>query len=154
MEQVFVHIRGDPSVKRPERIHAPPEKRSCNKYRRFHRDHGHDPNNYFYLKEQIEALIQRCRLQRFIVGPQRIRRENARRDPPTQEERRPEGPIGEIRVISGGFAGESISTRKSYMRQIHVERDLQLMTTEKPAKQLKLEYLPITFLVEDDQGVS
>lgn len=33
----------------------PLEKRSRDKYCRFHQDHGY---NYFDLKEQIEALIQ------------------------------------------------------------------------------------------------
>lgn len=59
MEQVFVHILDDPSVKWPDRIHAPPKKRSHDKYYHFHWDHGHDTNDCFDLKEQIEALIQR-----------------------------------------------------------------------------------------------
>lgn len=38
---------------------APPEKRSNDKYCRFHQGHGHDTNDCFDLKEHIEALIPR-----------------------------------------------------------------------------------------------
>lgn len=78
VEQVFVHIKDDQSIKWPERIRAPPEKRSLDKYYRFHRDHGHDINDYFDLKEQIKALIQHGQLQRFIVERQQVRRKNTR----------------------------------------------------------------------------
>lgn len=76
-----MHIRNDPSIKWPERIHTLLEKRSHDKYYRFHWDHRHDTNDYFNLKEQIEAL-----------GRQQIRHENARRDPQAREEKRPRSP--------------------------------------------------------------
>lgn len=62
VEKVFVHIRDDRSIKWPERICAPPEKMSQDKYCCFHRDHGHKTNDCFNLKEPIEALIWRGRL--------------------------------------------------------------------------------------------
>lgn len=113
VEQVFVHIKDGPSIKWPERIHAPPKKRSRDKYYRFHRDHGHDTNDYFDLNEQIVALIQRGRLQRFVIERLQVRLENTYREPPARHKRRLEGPIEKIRVISGGFAGggESNSVR-------------------------------------------
>lgn len=52
-----MHIRDNPSIKWPDKIRASPEKRSCNKYCQFHWDHGHDTNECFDLKEQIDALI-------------------------------------------------------------------------------------------------
>lgn len=58
VEQVFLYINDDLSIKWPERIRAPPEKRNRDKYYRFHQDHGHETNDCFDLKEQIEALIQ------------------------------------------------------------------------------------------------
>lgn len=59
-------------------------------------------------------------------------------------------------MIFGAFAGggESSSAKKSYMRQIHIERNLHLMTIEKPVKQLKLECSLITFSTDDARGVS
>ncbi|XP_043705525.1 uncharacterized protein LOC122655393 [Telopea speciosissima] len=36
------------------------------KYYRFHQDHGHDTEEYRQLKDEIEALIQRGRLGRFV----------------------------------------------------------------------------------------
>lgn len=40
------------------------------------------------------------------------------------------------------------------MRQIHLEKDQQLMMTERPAKSQKTEHPPITFSLKDARGVS
>lgn len=40
------------------------------------------------------------------------------------------------------------------MRQIHVERDRQMMVIERPTKQHKVEHPPFTFFAEYTQGVS
>lgn len=104
----------------------------------------------------MEALIQQGWLQRFVAGRSPVRHEDTSWDPPTWEERRLAGPIGEIRVIVSGLArgGESSSVRMSHVRQIRMERDLQIMVTEKPTKQHKVENPPITFSANDAQGVS
>lgn len=59
-------------------------------------------------------------------------------------------------MISGGLVGggESTSARKSYLRQIHIGKDLRLMTVERPKKHHKSECLTITFSAEDARGVS
>ena len=41
-------------------------RRSKDKYCRFHQDHGHDTADCYDLKQQIEALIKQGKLQRFI----------------------------------------------------------------------------------------
>ena len=43
-----------------------PNKRSRDKYCRFHRDHGHDTSDCYDLKQQIEVLIRQGKLQRFV----------------------------------------------------------------------------------------
>ena len=43
-----------------------PNKRSRDKYCRFHRDHGHDIADNYDLKQQIETLIRQGKLQRFV----------------------------------------------------------------------------------------
>lgn len=53
-----MYIRDDLSVKWPEKIRVPPERRNPNKYYLFHQDHGYDTNDYFDLKEKIKVLIQ------------------------------------------------------------------------------------------------
>ena len=51
LEQVLMQIRDDPSLKWPEKMKGDPNKRNRNKYCRFHRDHGHDTNKCFNLKQ-------------------------------------------------------------------------------------------------------
>ena len=43
-----------------------PIKRNRNKYCRFHRDHGHDTDECFDLKQQIENLIRQEKLRNFL----------------------------------------------------------------------------------------
>ena len=43
-----------------------PNKRSRDKYCRFHRDHGHDIADNYDLKQQIETFIRQGKLQRFV----------------------------------------------------------------------------------------
>ena len=50
----------------PGKLKGDPNRRSKDKYCRFHRDHGHDITDCYDLKQQIEALIKQGKLQRFI----------------------------------------------------------------------------------------
>ena len=43
-----------------------PNKRNKNKYCRFHRDHKHDTDEWFDLKQQIENLIRQGKLRNFL----------------------------------------------------------------------------------------
>ena len=56
-EQVLMQIKDDPSLKWLEKMRGDPNKRNRNKYCCFHRDHGHDIDKCFDLKQQIENLI-------------------------------------------------------------------------------------------------
>ena len=58
LEQVLMQIKDDPSLKWPEKMKGGPNKRNQNKYCHFHRDHGHDTDECFDLKQQIENLIR------------------------------------------------------------------------------------------------
>ena len=50
LDQVLMQIKDDPSLKWPERMKGDPSKRNKSKYRCFHRDHGHDIDEYNDLK--------------------------------------------------------------------------------------------------------
>jgi len=66
LEQVLMQIKDDPSLKWPEKMKGDPNKRNRNKYCRFHRDHGHDTDECFDLKQQIENLKRQGKLRGFL----------------------------------------------------------------------------------------
>ena len=108
-----------------------PAARDNTKYCKFHRDYGHHTDNCIQLKREIEYLIQRGYLRRFISPgnqaqnqaqnqPQNQNQAPAQQPPPRQATTQHQQPLGEIHVISGGFAGggESSSARKAHLRSI------------------------------------
>nr|XP_023921367.1 uncharacterized protein LOC112032833 [Quercus suber] len=66
LEQVLIQIKDDPSLKWPEKMKGDPNKCNRNKYCHFHRDHGHDKDECFDLKQQIENLIRQGKLRNFL----------------------------------------------------------------------------------------
>ncbi|KAF3435535.1 hypothetical protein FNV43_RR22624 [Rhamnella rubrinervis] len=54
-DQVFIQIWDDNLLKWPAKIKTPPEKKDKTKYCRFHKDHGHNTEDYVALKDEIEA---------------------------------------------------------------------------------------------------
>ena len=108
-----------------------PATRDNTKYCEFHRDYGHRTNNCIQLKREIEYLIQRGYLWRFISPGKQAQNQAqsqaqnknqapTQQQPPRQTTTRHQQPLGEIHVILGGFVGEgeSSSARKSHMRSI------------------------------------
>ena len=65
-EQVLMQIKDDPSLKWPEEIKGDPNKCNRNKYCRFYRDHGHDTDECFDLKQQIKNLIRQGKLRNVL----------------------------------------------------------------------------------------
>ncbi|GAV82459.1 hypothetical protein CFOL_v3_25910, partial [Cephalotus follicularis] len=90
------------------------------KYYRYHRDHGHDTEECRQLKNQIEDLIRRGHLRKYVdrEAPQG-RREQRREEAPRQEEEQQQKPRDVIHTISGGVAsgGDNKNARKAYRRQ-------------------------------------
>ncbi|GAV76518.1 hypothetical protein CFOL_v3_19991 [Cephalotus follicularis] len=50
----------------PEKMRSPTEKRDTEKYCRYHGDHGHDTKECRQLKNQIEDLIQKGHLRKYV----------------------------------------------------------------------------------------
>ena len=96
LEQVFMQIKDDPSLKWPEKMKGDPNKRNRNKYCCFHRDHRHDTNECFDLKQQIENLIRQGKLRNFLGRDHKDEKLKGK----IEESSRP--PFEEIRVIIGG----------------------------------------------------
>ena len=118
IDQVLMQIKDEGALTFPGKLKSDPNKRSRDKYCRFHRDHGHDTADCYDVKQQIETLIRQGKLQKFVS--------KERTDPPPQEQHprreneRPRPPIGDIRMIIGGtaVAGSSKKARKTYLRMV------------------------------------
>ena len=106
-----MQIKDDPSLKWPEKMRGDPNKRNRNKYCRFHRDHGHDTDECFDLKQQIENLIRQGKLKNFLGRDNRDEKMKRK----MEESSRP--PLREIRVIIGGSStGQSSKSKKAYLK--------------------------------------
>ena len=100
-----------------------PSTRGNTKYCEFHRDYGHRTDSCIQLKREIEYLIQRGYLRRFISPRNQTQNQNqapTQQPPPRKTTTQHQQPFGEIHVISGGFAGggESSSAWKAHLRSI------------------------------------
>ena len=102
-----------------------PSTRDNTKYCEFHRDYGHRTNNCIQLKREIEYLIRRGYLRRFISPESQAQNQaqnqsSTQQPSPRQTTTQHQQSLGEIQVISGGFAGcgESSSARKAHLRSI------------------------------------
>ncbi|XP_077252503.1 uncharacterized protein LOC143891885 [Tasmannia lanceolata] len=60
---ILAAIKGEEFVRWPTRMISKGNKRDKSKYCRFHKDHGHDTDECWHLKEQIELLINRGYLE-------------------------------------------------------------------------------------------
>ena len=90
-----------------------PNKYNRNKYCRFHRDHGHDTDECYNLKQQIENLIRQGKLRNFLGRKHKDEKLKGK----VEESSRP--PLGEIRVIIGGSStGQSSKSRKTYLKVV------------------------------------
>ena len=132
-----------------------PATRDNTKYCEFHKDYGHRTDNYIQLKREIEYLIRRRYLRRFISQENQAQNQAqnqapTQQPPPRQTTTQHQQPLGEIHVISGGFAGggESSSARKAHLRNI---RSAEKGEIQAISKLLRLD-MSITFSDSDLEG--
>ena len=62
IDQVLMQIKDDTTLTWLGKLKGDPNKRSRDKYCRFHQDHGHDTSECYDLKQQIEALIRQGKI--------------------------------------------------------------------------------------------
>ncbi|RWW62292.1 hypothetical protein BHE74_00030598 [Ensete ventricosum] len=104
--EIFLQIREKRLLKTPNPMKSQAKDRDRRHYCCFHCDYGHDTEECYDLKNQIEDLIRRGHLDRYIRKPH-------------EPSLHPKGPVEwQVDVIIGGPAegGDSSSTRKAYAR--------------------------------------
>ena len=161
MSQVLHEVRNEQFLRWPTQMKSDPSTRDNTKYCEFHRDYGHRTDNCIQLKREIEYLIQRRYLRRFISPGNQAQNQAqgqaqnqnqapTQQPPPRQKTTQHQQPLGEIHVISGGFAGggESSSARKAHLRSI---RSAEMGEIQAVSKLPRLD-TTITFFDSDLEG--
>ena len=121
VDQILMEIRDEPSLKWSRPLHSSPSLRNKRKYCRFHKDHGHYTEDCRNLKEQIEELIRKGKLQQYVKrgDSSKYSQKGQHGDSKRNENRpspRPHNALGEIKTIAGGpiTGGSFRSLRKSH----------------------------------------
>ena len=121
VSQVLHEVRNEQFLRWPTQMKSDPATRDNTKYCEFHRDYGHCTDNCIQLKREIEYLIRHGYLRRFISPENQAQNQTpTQQPPPRQTTTQHQQPLGEIHLISGGFAGgrESSSAQKAHLRSI------------------------------------
>ena len=107
VDKILMQIKDEHYLKWPRPLHSSPNVRDKNKYCRFHKDHGHNTKDCRDLKEQVEELIRKGILQKYMKknkynkfrSDNKSQHESSSRndDCPSQP---PQDVIGEIKTIT------------------------------------------------------
>ena len=128
IDKILIQIKDEHYLKWPRPLHSSPHIYDKNKYCRFHKDHGHYMEDCWDLKEQIEELIQKGKLQKYVKKEEysSFKRGNKNQSKFTSgNDDRPRQPpqdvIGEIKTISGGplTGGSFRSLKKATQQQVN-----------------------------------
>ncbi|XP_050290483.1 uncharacterized protein LOC126728741 [Quercus robur] len=66
VDKILTQIKDEHNLKWPRPLHSSPNVRDKNKYCQFHKDHDHNTEDCRDLKEQIEELIRKGKLQKYV----------------------------------------------------------------------------------------
>ena len=66
VDKILAQIKDEHYLKWPRPLHSSPNMRDKKKYCRFHRDHGHLTEECRDINEQIDELIRKGKLQKYV----------------------------------------------------------------------------------------
>ena len=66
VDKILAQIKDEHYLEWPRSLHSSPHVRDKKKYCWFHKDHGHNTEDCKDLKEQIEELIRKGKLQKYV----------------------------------------------------------------------------------------
>ena len=123
VDKILMQIKDDLTLKWPKPLSSSSKWRDMKTYYCFHKDHGHYTDECSDLKEQIEELIQRGKLQKFVKKDYQARQQTEEK--PTDDQREEDQDdlkpiVGEIRTITRRpvVKGSYKSLRKAVQRQV------------------------------------
>ena len=106
VSQVLCEVQNEQFLRWPSQMKSDPAARDNTRYCEFHRDYGHRTDDCIQLKKEIEYLIRRGYLRRFIAPenqPQNQAQNQAQAQqpppPPRQTTTQHQQPLGEIHVV-------------------------------------------------------
>ena len=123
-----MQIKDEPYLKWPRPLHSSSNVHDKRKYCHFHKDHGHYTKDCGDLKEQIEELIRKGKLLKYVKKEDSNRFRDGNKDWHEDSQKdedhtppHPQSAIREIKTIMGGLSikGPSKSLKKSYKRQVN-----------------------------------
>nr|XP_023921246.1 uncharacterized protein LOC112032717 [Quercus suber] len=128
IDQILAQIKDEHYLKWPRQLHSSPNVRNNRKYCCFHKDHGPYTKDCRDLKEQIEELIQKGRLQKIVNNGESNKFRDGNKDQREGSQKdenymhlRPQSAIGEIKTIIRGLStgGSFKSIKKSHQKQVN-----------------------------------
>ncbi|KAL2246210.1 UNVERIFIED_CONTAM: Retrovirus-related Pol polyprotein from transposon [Sesamum indicum] len=143
--KALMMVEKDKILMWPKHTRVTPAKRNSNKYCRFHRERGHDTEECYQLKDEIERLVRQGYFRR--QNPHNFERRHDRRGRSRSRDRRSNwaedrrnqtmaenAPVkGIIHTIAGGSEGWSRRARRRFERETRWERRKQgVHTTSNP----------------------
>ena len=122
IDKILAQIKDAHYLKWPRPLHSLPDMCDKKKYCWFHKDHGHYTEDCRDLKEQLEELIRKGKLQKYVKkgessrfgGDSKNQHESSPKDEDHASQHRP-SVIREIKTITGGpsIGGSFQSLRKA-----------------------------------------
>ena len=128
VDKILMQIKDEHYLKWPRPLHSSRHVRDKNKYCRFHKDHSHYTEDCRDLKEQIEELIRKGKLQKYVKKGEYSnfkRGSKGQREFSSKNDDHPHQPpqdiIREIKTIAGGsiIGGSFRSLKKACQRQVN-----------------------------------